>query len=359
MSYKQTLIYKYPNLKALFETNCQSSPIMFQIVGGKYNVIPNYLNPHKNIINIDNPYYLSMHPSNRAVEMMINNPLLINLDGLVRNNNPNIGPLLEQSLHLFTKNHWDCMSLSSNPTILRFIENNPDNINWFDLSKNTSDGAIKILEKNQDKIVWVWLSSNPSAMNIIKHNLDKIIWNCFCKNTNPEAINILEKNIDKIDWYYLSSNPAAIHILSQNLDKLNSFLFSRNPNAMNILTKYPKLIDINAIMYNPNAIYYSPIHMIIDYIEGFATNPNCFPLIEKMLERGFIPEERISNLHNYLKLNESLISLFDLDYQAMSKQQTKHIYYELIEKALHPSRVSKWLDYHCENGGEIADFDWI
>jgi hypothetical protein len=39
------------------------------------------------------------------------------------------------------------------------------------------------LEKNLEKINWVWLSKNPNA------------------------IPILERNPDKIDWYYLSINP--------------------------------------------------------------------------------------------------------------------------------------------------------
>jgi len=28
-------------------------------------------------------------------------------------------------------------------------------------------------------------------------------------------------------------------------------------------------------------------------------------------------------------------------------------------KALHPSRVSKWLDYHIENGGTTWNFEYI
>jgi hypothetical protein len=52
------------------------------------------------------------------------------------------------------------------------------------LSSNPSARALTLLEKNQDKIDWLWLSSNPSA------------------------ISLLEKNQDKIDWAQLSANPA-------------------------------------------------------------------------------------------------------------------------------------------------------
>ena len=42
----------------------------------------------------------------------------------------------------------------------------------------------------------------------------------------------------------------------------------------------------------------------------------------------------------------------------MSKVRTKLLYDEILEKALHPYRVSNWLNYHCENGGNIIDFEF-
>ena len=47
-----------------------------------------------------------------------------------------------------------------------------------------------------------------------------------------------------------------------------------------------------------------------------------------------------------------------LDYFSMSKVRTKIIEKDLIIKALHPSRISKWLDYHLTNGGNIYDFEY-
>jgi hypothetical protein len=93
----------------------------------------------------------------------------------------------------------------------------------------------------------------------------------------------------------------------------------------------------------------------VDYMATY--NPKAFQFIEKMLEKGIISSFDISDIHKYLIRNESLKSLFDLDYQAMSKARTKLLRDELMEKAFHPSRVSKWLDYHCDNGGDFADFE--
>ena len=51
-------------------------------------------------------------------------------------------------------------------------------------------------------------------------------------------------------------------------------------------------------------------------------------------------------------------NLFELDYLAMSKERTKIIEQELMIKALHPSRINKWLEYHIKNGGDICDFEY-
>jgi hypothetical protein len=372
----ETLIYKYPNLKALFETKCTWHPITFDIYGKrmfKYRVMAHYLNPHAKKYYSEYPYsnesnylyYVSMDPSNKVVGLLMDNLDKINLDGLVQNTNPNIGPLLEHIKYRFNELHRTWMSkYSSNPTVMAFLEKHPSIINWDALSANTCDDAIKILEKNQDKINWNRLSANPSAMGLIKKNLDKIRWYYLSANTNPEAMSILQ-NLDKINWYELFSNPSAIHIIEQNLDNivnLPSFYFvSKNPNAMDLLMKHPELIDTTCILANPNALSYlesrskKNIKSGVNYMATY--NPKAFQFIEKMLIQGIISCYDISDIHTYLIKNESLESLFDLDYQAMSKSRTKLLRDELMAKAFHPSRVAKWLDYHCENGGTVADFE--
>jgi len=371
----EILIYKYPKLKELFESQCKKVPIIFKQYKKhmfEYRVIAPYLNPHINITKTyflgykysDYLYYVSMNSSNKAVNLLMKNIDNINLDGFVQNTNPNIGPLLEHSFTKFNRLHWLWMNkYSSNPAVMAFLETHPDKIQWNQLSQNTCSDAIKILEKNQDKINWLVLSSNPSAMQLINNNLDKVYWTSLCLNTNPEVISILEQNLDKIDFSYLSSNPNAIHILEQNLDKINVYKLSENPNAMDILMKHPELIDDTLIMTNPSALsYLEPLvvnnnHHNVYYIATY--NSNAFQFIEKMLEKKFISNNNILDIHNKLIVNDSLESLFDLDYQAMSKARTKLLEYELMAKALHPSRVSKWVDYHYDNGGTAADFEYF
>ena len=79
---------------------------------------------------------------------------------------------------------------------------------------------------------------------------------------------------------------------------------------------------------------------------NLSKNPNAIPLLKQNIDK--IDWEALSQNPN----------LFELDYLAMSKERTKIIEKELMIKALHPSRVSKWLDYYIENGGDICDFEY-
>ena len=113
---------------------------------------------------------------------------------------------------------------------------------------------------------------------------------------NPNAIHLLEKNIDKINWYWLSSNLNAIQILENNKDKINWKNLCSNPNAINLLKENPDKIDWNEISINP--------------------------------------------------------AIFELDYNALKKRC--EIYKEeLIQKALHPLRIIKYL----ESGFSIEDLE--
>ena len=44
--------------------------------------------------------------------------------------------------------------------------------------------------------------------------------------------------------------------------------------------------------------------------------------------------------------------------QVLKTYYTKQLYYELIEKALHPDKVGRWLEAHLANGGGFDDFEY-
>ena len=67
--------------------------------------------------------------------------------------------------------------------------------------------AIPILEKNIDKINWLYLSSNPNAISLIEQNLNEYIMVL----SNPNAIDIIEQNLDNIIWTALWKNPNIFY----------------------------------------------------------------------------------------------------------------------------------------------------
>ena len=50
---------------------------------------------------------------------------------------------------------------------MRLLEQNPDRIDWWQLSANPN--AFRLLEQNPDRIDWSTLSANPSALHLIAH----------------------------------------------------------------------------------------------------------------------------------------------------------------------------------------------
>ncbi len=59
-------------------------------------------------------------------------------------------------------------------------------------------------------------------------------------------------------------------------------------------------------------------------------------------------------VQNFIVVND----LGGFDYQVMSMIRSQIIRTELQTIAFHPNRVIKWINYYCENGGEIINFDW-
>jgi len=361
------LIYKHPIL--------QRSIIGYE---HRYN-FPGFYNPHETLSELltDSKSFhmyclkISGHKSPKAISMLKKNPQIIRMESLIYNENPELRNLVNHCMSDVQPgtNVANTMSETHNPLFLQLLEKRQSLINWEKLSSNECDEALRIIQNNQEKIVWKEFSknSNPIALDIIQNNPDKIVWSSFCLNSHPTAIDMIEQMLgedqSKIDFAHLSGNPSAIHIILQHLDKVNSYFLSENRNAMDILMDNPHLINKLSITHNPNAIPYMETQM-----ENFANsydisnilrNPNGIPLIQKMLDDNIITESDIEKkISSLLFEKKNIEKAFELDYQAMSKVRTKLLYHEIIKEALHPTRVSKWLDYHCENGGSIMDFEF-
>ena len=116
-------------------------------------------------------------------------------------------------------------------------------------------------------------------------NIENINWECL--SMNPNAIHLLEKNLDKIFWKYLSGNPNAIHLLEKNPNKINWYWLALNPNAIHLLEKNLDKINWDRLSENP--------------------------------------------------------SIFELDYETL-KERCNIYKEELMQIAMHPSRIQKLLD---------------
>ena len=125
---------------------------------------------------------------------------------------------------------------------------NHNKIYYENLSYNTSEGAMRLQEKNPDKINWRWLSGNPSAIQLLEKNPDKINWFCLCNNPSEGAIRLLEQNPDRIDWNWLSANSSkdAMQLLEKYPDKINWHRLSQIP----YIFKYDyKQMNLNCMLF--------------------------------------------------------------------------------------------------------------
>ncbi len=339
MATNGTIIYNYPQIKEIIENDPNSKENAF------------YLNPcltFSELINRKpiNAFELSRHPSNNAINFLINNPSFIDMRGLAENTNHKIGPLLEKYKDQIDKYTEDRLSESCNPVIMNFLEKHPHHIHWYKLCANKCEQAIRLIEQNIDKIIWRPFSSNSSAMHILLENIDKIDWIGLCLNTHPKAIEMLENKIN------------------ENPDQIMLFFLSENPNAINIMINHPELFNINNFMRNSNGFSYiekqmdNDIHLktIKSNLSNLIYNSNNIQIINKMWKLKIISKERIVSLINYTLCISRAV--FDLDYQQMSKMRSKILYPELIANVFHPDKMEKRIDHYLQNGGKFSNFDF-
>ena len=119
------------------------------------------------------------------------------------------------------------MSSNSSPEAIQLLKENPDKINWFNLSSNECVEAIQLLKENPDKINFDELSWNKCAGQLLKKNPYKINWRNLVYNQCVEVFQLLKENPDKINWYEFSKNN---YIFAYDYDKMreNCLLFKED-----------------------------------------------------------------------------------------------------------------------------------
>ena len=131
-----------------------------------------------------------------------------------------------------SEGYW--IGLYNNPSegAMQLLKKNPDKILWRELSRNPFEGAVQLLEQNPDKISWYFLSANPSkcAMRLLENNQDKINWYQLSCNKSEHAMQLLEKNPDKIDWKIWINLSLNSHIFKYDYKQMkqNCMLFKED-----------------------------------------------------------------------------------------------------------------------------------
>ena len=151
-------------------------------------------------------------------------------------------------------------------------------ISWKNISSNTSDEAMHLLEKYPDKIDGYNLSLNPNdkAFDLLKKNPNKYNWNNIFKNTNTDrVVDLLIENPDKLKFNTYSSNRLPLQIndkfvdyLEQNfLDKIDWGILAEKSagrnceNGIKLIVKYHPVIYRN---YSKESIYTKYLSLIND-----------------------------------------------------------------------------------------------
>ena len=311
---------------------------------------------------IEENVWYELSSNQYAIHLLQKNLEEINFKQLSKNTSTKAIDILEKHLDLID---WSELSRNTNPKAIELLARNPDNINWSILSGNETKEAILLLRNNLDKVNWFSFSSNKhtDAIILLSENQANIDWHSITFNHNPDIIPILEQNLDLVDWKYLSLNPIAIPLFKKHKDNINWSFLTLNTDAYELLKDNMDEIDqynitLNAVCFKKlyDDTYFNDLDSDSEDFKmamiNFVEQPEGLDILEKHFEEI----QDIDYIKHHLSINPALL---ELDYQKMSIKRSRHIYLELIEKAFHPDRVGKWLDYHLEQGKPIETFDYI
>ena len=263
------------------------------------------------------------------------------------------------------------MNLSANENAIEILEKYKSHINWSALSLNKN--AVHLLEINLDKINWNNLMQNEGATNLLKdyieqneeienqedflRNLSKnkskfamefidmiIVENYgidvidaftkinISKNESVHAVNLMKKYPKLIDWKSISSNKGAMDIIKPNLQKIDISEFCENENEffMFIIEKYKNYdmdwvysVDWEKLSGNKYAMDLLITHMNYIYWKKLSKNENAVYLLKKNLKQidwSELSKNKSKNAIDLLKQNQKKI-----DWVNLAKNENKKV----------------------------------
>jgi hypothetical protein len=261
-----------------------------KIITNKYKTLLEYKLrdwiPHRKLtIALD---FISLNPNAIDFLSMPDNKKYINYSKLCENTNSRAIELLKEEIRVNPDNpdiNWQ--ALSKNPYAIDILDKHRNKIEMRIFSGNTNPKAIQIIKElrllargnassssSDNNIDWINMSANTSTEAIeflnLPENYNKIEWDIFSANTNPKAIEMLIakeseefdlevrefnrlKPYEKISWRELSKNPEAISLLEKKWEEEKE-LMRNDRREYNKLKKIGYIIDWTALSVNVKAI---------------------------------------------------------------------------------------------------------
>ena len=298
--------------------------------------------------------FLSQNPNAIDFLSLPQNKKYIDYSKLCDNKNPRAIKLLEEEISVRPDNpdiNW--RALSKNPYAIDILDKHRNKIKMRIFSGNTNPKAIQIIKElrlerangnsssssGSNNIDWVNMSANTStaAINFLSlpENYNKIEWDVFSANTNPKAIEMLIakeseefdleerefnrlKPYEKISWRELSKNPKAISLLEKKWEDEKG-LKKNDRREYNKLKKKEYIIDWTALSVNVKAIdllrrkideenkLSEKVYNSLEPIEKvnwwvLSANPEAIQLLEA--NRGKIDWIQLGKNHKAIKMLE-------------------------------------------------------
>lgn len=303
----------------------------------------------------------------------------LNINFLCQNISPFAMDLLEKKFldkminNSQYKEAWNYLSKNPSDKAIKILEKNMNKINFYELSKNTNPKAIHILKNNMDKnIGWSMINANssPEAIDLLKQNPNKIWMSCLCRNKSPLvplllelvpdfanslnyfflsfnnsdwAIDLLEKELQKeiplINISDLSQNCSrrAVNILKKNLDKINWAHLSTNSAALDLLEKNKEMIDFSGLLLNESPFTIKLIEYLIEEKIVSISDYNVSILSENPYAIHFL--EKNQDLICYARISKNP-EIFEINKQYL-KERIDIFREELCIKVFHPKNEGK------------------
>jgi len=177
---------------------------------------------------IDKMDSYGMSINSEAFHLLITHPEKIDFLVLQYNEHPDVIKLYEKYEVDGYSTNYDVASI---PHMVEYLSKHSSAMSYY-ICSNENPDALDLLK---DYVLRVGdydlrrLSFNPIAIDFLfEHFENEVDWFCFCQQNNDKAIKIIEKNIDKVNWQTLSYNNKAMHILEKMPNNIDWERLSEN-----------------------------------------------------------------------------------------------------------------------------------